>query len=208
MCVRLYEGKPEPQLNLGRRFLLVVSMAMYFSTISVGITSTSRGICPSRLSSSSADAGYYPASVHADQIYRTRANRDYCRQRGIRLGGKPLGRPVVQEQAEVRQQAVEDARIRNQIEGKFGQGKRRFSLARVMAKLATTAQTTIAITFLVMNCSAAAPAASFCLFEIYPALVAVCCRKLAVESISFERLSSGRVMFSCARNEAHFVPIS
>jgi transposase, IS5 family len=37
------------------------------------------------------------------------------------------------------------------MEGKFGVGKRRFSLARVMAKLAPTAETAIAITFLVMN---------------------------------------------------------
>jgi transposase, IS5 family len=95
--------------------------------------------------------GHYPASVHADQIYHTRANRAYCRQRGIRLSGKPLGRPAALEQAELRQQAREDAKIRNQIEGKFGQGKRRFSLARVMDKLASTAATTIAITFLVMN---------------------------------------------------------
>jgi transposase, IS5 family len=95
--------------------------------------------------------GHYPESVHADQIYRTRANREYCRVRGIRLSGKPLGRPVVSGQSELRQQERADARVRNQIEGKFGQGKRRFSLARVMAKLATTAETTIAITFLVMN---------------------------------------------------------
>jgi transposase, IS5 family len=31
--------------------------------------------------------GHYPESVHADQIYRTRANRTYCRERGIRLSG-------------------------------------------------------------------------------------------------------------------------
>jgi hypothetical protein len=37
------------------------------------------------------------------------------------------------------------------IEGKFGQAKRHFSLARVMAKLAETAQCAIAITFLVLN---------------------------------------------------------
>jgi transposase, IS5 family len=95
--------------------------------------------------------GHYPESVHADQIYRTRANREYCRVRGIRLSGKPLGRPVVSEQAALRQQERADARVRNQIEGKFGQGKRRFSWDRVMAKLALTAETTIAITFLVMN---------------------------------------------------------
>ncbi|WP_421655081.1 transposase [Leptothermofonsia sp. ETS-13] len=41
--------------------------------------------------------------------------------------------------------------MRNQIEGKLGVGKRRFSLGRVMAKLAPTAECTIAITFRVMN---------------------------------------------------------
>lgn len=95
--------------------------------------------------------GHYPASVHADQIYRTRANLKYCRDRGIRLSGKPLGRPKQSEQAEIQKQVQADAAIRNQVEGKFGVGKRRFSLARVMAKLAPTAETTIAVTFLVMN---------------------------------------------------------
>ena len=37
--------------------------------------------------------GYYPASVHADSPYRTRENRRYCQKLGIRLSGKPLGRP-------------------------------------------------------------------------------------------------------------------
>ncbi|WP_245824302.1 transposase, partial [Planktothrix tepida] len=36
---------------------------------------------------------------------------------------------------------------------KFGQGKRRFSLNRIMNKLAHTSETAIAITFLVMNLS-------------------------------------------------------
>jgi transposase, IS5 family len=95
--------------------------------------------------------GHYPESVHADQIYRTRANLQYCRERGIRLSGKPLGRPKQSEQADIQKQAQADAAIRNQVEGKFGVSKRCFSLARVMAKLASTAETAIAITFLVMN---------------------------------------------------------
>ena len=39
------------------------------------------------------------------------------------------------------------------MSGKFGQGKRRFSLNRVMTKLSHTSKTAIAITFLVMNLS-------------------------------------------------------
>ena len=37
--------------------------------------------------------GYYPSSVHVDKIYRTRANRAWCKERGIRISGPPLGRP-------------------------------------------------------------------------------------------------------------------
>ena len=49
--------------------------------------------------------GFYPVSVHADEIYRTRANRRYCKEKGIRLSGKPLGRPrkpTTENQAELR----------------------------------------------------------------------------------------------------------
>ena len=95
--------------------------------------------------------GHYPETIYADQIYRTRANHKWCKEHHIRLMGSPLGRPAEDQKAAVRQQAREDEKIRNHIEGKFGQGKRRFSLSRVMAKLASTAETAIAICFLVMN---------------------------------------------------------
>ena len=88
-----------------------------------------------------------------DKIYRTRENRAWCQERGIRISGPPLGRPPKNVSKENKKQAAYDEGIRNYIEGKFGQGKRRFSLGRVMAKLPHTSLTTIAITFLVMNLS-------------------------------------------------------
>ncbi|NJN11492.1 MAG: IS5 family transposase [Richelia sp. RM1_1_1] len=97
--------------------------------------------------------GYYPESVHVDKIYRTRDNRAWCKERGIRISGSPLGRPPKNISKESKRQAAYDERIRSSIEGKFGQGKRRFSLNRVMTKLSHTSQTAIAITFLVMNLS-------------------------------------------------------
>ena len=97
--------------------------------------------------------GFYPESVHVDKIYRTRENRAWCAERGIRISGPPLGRPQKNVSKEKKKQAKDDERIRNSIEGKFGQGKRRFSLGRVMAKLSHTSQTAIAISFLVMNLS-------------------------------------------------------
>ena len=101
--------------------------------------------------------GYYPESVHADQIYRTRENRRFCEKWGIRLSGPPLGRAKKVTEANA-SELLKDRRIRyqdeldrNAIEGKFGQGKRRFTLGLIMAKLATTSEAVITISFIVMN---------------------------------------------------------
>ncbi|KKK73094.1 hypothetical protein LCGC14_2897280, partial [marine sediment metagenome] len=101
--------------------------------------------------------GYYPESVHADQIYRTRKNRRYCKEKGIRLSGPPLGRPKQATEANA-SELRQDRRMHRQdeidriaIEGKFGQGKRRFSLSLIMAKLSATSEAVIAVSFIVMN---------------------------------------------------------
>ena len=101
--------------------------------------------------------GYYPETVLADKIYRTRKNRAYCKERGIRLSGPPLGRPKQitestqkELQANKRQQR-QDEKDRIAVEGKFGQGKRRFTLDRIMAKLAETSEAVIMVSFIVMN---------------------------------------------------------
>jgi hypothetical protein len=82
--------------------------------------------------------GFYPESIHVDRIYRTRDNRAWCKERGIRMSGPPLGRPPTNISKSTKKQAQLDERIRNSIEGKFGEAKRRFSLGRVMAKLSNT----------------------------------------------------------------------
>ena len=97
--------------------------------------------------------GFYPKSVHVDKLYRTRDNRHYCQANGIRMSGPPLGRPSEGSEGVLRQKqlAHQDEIDRIAIEGKFGQGKRRFSLARIMAKLAVTSETVVMVSFLVMN---------------------------------------------------------
>ena len=97
--------------------------------------------------------GYYPSSVHVDKIYRTRENRAWCKERGIRISGPPLGRPPKNVSKETKKQALDDERFRNGIEGKFGQAKRRYSLDCIMTKRHETSETSIAITFLVINLS-------------------------------------------------------
>ncbi len=114
--------------------------------------------------------GFYPASVHVDQIYRTRANRAFCKSLGIRMSGPPLGRPPKHVSAEDKQQARTDEGIRNRVEEKFGQAKRRFGLGRIMAKLASTSATQISLSFLVMNLEQALRRLFFALVLACPSL--------------------------------------
>jgi hypothetical protein len=111
------------------------------------------GDLKSQIEAYKAYTGYYPESVHVDKIYRTRDNRAWCTERGIKMSGPPLGRRPEHVSPEKKKQDLESEGIRNSIEGKFGQGKRRFSLGRVMTKLPDTSETAIALTFLVMNLS-------------------------------------------------------
>lgn len=97
--------------------------------------------------------GYYPEAVLADEIYRTKKNRDYCKERGIRLSGKPLGRPKknIEETIKDKQIAYEDSCKRNAIEGRNGNLKRRYSLDRIMCKLDETAKSEACMDLIAMN---------------------------------------------------------
>ncbi len=55
----------------------------------------------------------YPESVHVDKIYRTRANRAFCKLHGIRMSGPPLGRKPQSVSAADKKQALADEAIRN-----------------------------------------------------------------------------------------------
>jgi len=97
--------------------------------------------------------GCYPGSIHADTIYRTRGNRKFCKKHGIRLSGPALARPPSQigHRKAAQKQVRQDELDRIPFEGKFGQGKRRFSLSKIMSKLDCTSETAISVVFLVMN---------------------------------------------------------
>ena len=101
--------------------------------------------------------GIYPKSVHADKLYRTRDNLRYCKARKIRLSGPKLGRPPTVTMENVDRLKAEAKRARQDeidripIEGKFGQGKRKYGIGRLMTKLAETSETAISLCFLVMN---------------------------------------------------------
>lgn len=96
--------------------------------------------------------GCYPERICADRIYINTKNRNFCTRNNIRLSGKRLGRPPKDPEinAAHKQQLSADQRRRNEVEGCFGSGKRKYSLGLIMARLTKGAETLISMAFLVM----------------------------------------------------------
>lgn len=96
--------------------------------------------------------GYCPEVVIVDHIYGTRENRNYLKERGIRFFGKPLGRPRKEPMTAYQKMKQKIERgIRNQNEGKFGQGKNAYKLSMVRARSTKTSASWISCIFFVMN---------------------------------------------------------
>lgn len=97
--------------------------------------------------------GFYPEVLCVDKIYRSRDNLDFCKEHGIRLSGPKLGRPHSDPKKKRETSRIEqkDERMRIPIEGKFGEGKRCYTLDRLSTKLEKTSETSIMVSFIVMN---------------------------------------------------------
>jgi len=97
--------------------------------------------------------GVYPDRVLVDQIYRTRANLEFCKKHGIRVSGPKLGRPSVDEKVQRKDKRVtaKDQSDRIEIERYFSTAKRRNGLGLIMRKREDTSLTTIAMSVLVTN---------------------------------------------------------
>jgi len=93
--------------------------------------------------------GVWPSVVLADRAYVTRDNRAMCKiLGGIRLMGKPLGRP---RKDEPEWDGKEDIAHRVEIEGSFGILKTRYGWERIRTRLPETDTTTIWMAAFVMN---------------------------------------------------------
>ncbi|MCP9889146.1 transposase [Cyanobium sp. ATX 6A2] len=96
--------------------------------------------------------GCYPERICADRIYINTRNRNFCTRNNIRLSGKRLGRPPKDPEinAAYSQQLSADQRKRNEVEGCFGSGKRKYALDLVMPRLHRGAENSISMAFVVM----------------------------------------------------------
>jgi transposase, IS5 family len=96
--------------------------------------------------------GYYPELVQVDGIYLNRENRNWLKERNIRYTGKPLGRPQkIELTGYQKRKNRREMAERNQIEGKFGQGKNGYRLNQIRARLQKTSESWIGAIFFVMN---------------------------------------------------------
>lgn len=94
--------------------------------------------------------GCYPEKVSADAIFGNKANRKYLKENQIRFVGKQLGRPPKMSPAQRRKLQKEMAG-RNQIEGKFGQGKNAYGLQKIKARMKATSESWIMSIYFIMN---------------------------------------------------------
>jgi len=97
--------------------------------------------------------GCYPEWVSADKIYGSRENRKYMKSHGIKYTGHALGRPRMltdDQRKRVRERKKLNGQ-RSKIEGKFGEGKRKYDLDCVKARLPETSESWIAAVIFAMN---------------------------------------------------------
>lgn len=92
--------------------------------------------------------GHYPARALVDQIYRTRKNRDYCKEHGIRMSGPKLGRPS--RKASTKEE-YQDNTDRIEVERFFSLDKRCSGAGLIMTRLSDTTLSSIALSVFVTN---------------------------------------------------------
>ncbi len=95
--------------------------------------------------------GHYPERVLADQIYRTRDNRNFCKENGIRLSGPKLGRPNTVTAKADKKLEYQDNTDRIEVEREFSVDKRCYGMDRIVTKLEETQLTSIALSVFVAN---------------------------------------------------------
>ena len=96
--------------------------------------------------------GHYPERLLADQIYRTRDNRNFCKLHGIRLSDPKLGRPSLTKQSsKEKKQEYQDNTDRIEVERSFSLSKRCYGMDLIRTKLYDTTLTSIALSVFVMN---------------------------------------------------------
>ena len=85
----------------------------------------------------------------AGNIDKNRTNLNFCKEHGIRLSGKKLGRPKQSETD--KKTEYKDNTDRIEVERKFSLAKRKFGLGLLYTKLKNTTEASILLSVIAMN---------------------------------------------------------
>ena len=147
----IVRGKANAAVEFGAKISIsVVNGMTYLDTLSFNNYAESKYLEQSVMAYKKR-FGCFPETILVDQIYRNRDNRAFCKTNGIRINGPRLGRPPVDSSPEEKMGNRIDEGMRNQVEGKFGEAKRRFGLQRLLTRLPETSECLIAVNCIVMN---------------------------------------------------------
>jgi len=147
----IVRGKAKAPVEFGAKFDLSIDTEGYGRIEKISFDAYNESTClVAAIERFKNRTGHYPERVLADQIYRTRDNRAYCKLHGIRLSGPKLGRPSETAKADKKQE-YQDNTDRIEVERSFSLSKRCYGMGLIKTKLEETTLTSIALSVFVTN---------------------------------------------------------
>lgn len=147
----IVRGKVKEPVEFGAKFDLSLDSEGYGRIEKISFEAYNESVCLiEAVECFKERTGYYPERVLADQIYRTRENRSYCKEHGIRLSGPKLGRPSAAAKVDKKQE-YQDNTDRIEVERTFSLSKRCYGMDCITTKLEETQLTSVALSVFVMN---------------------------------------------------------
>jgi hypothetical protein len=146
----IVRGKAGKKVEFGTKIGLTLANGIIKAeTLSWDAYNESADLIP-HIESYKALHGYYPELAQVDKIYGTNKNRNWCKERNIRMTVAPKGKKVEQTKYQ-RKKSKKEYNERNQIEGKFGQAKQGYGLNNIKAKLNNTSHSWIGAVIFITN---------------------------------------------------------
>ena len=147
----IVRGKVKAPVEFGTKFDFSLDSEGYGCIKKISFEAYNESMCLiEAIERFKARTGYYPERVLADQIYRARENRSYCKEHGIRLSGPKLGRLCTTAQVDKKQE-YQDNTDRIEVECISSLGKCCYGMSCITTKLQETQMTSIALSVFVTN---------------------------------------------------------
>ena len=148
----IVRGKSDAPVEFGAKLAISIDSEGYTRIEKISFDAYNESVCLKEAVERFRErTGHYPERVLADQIYRTRENRSFCKGNGIRLSGPKLGRPSPVTSKTDKKLEYQDNIDRIEVEREFSTEKRCYGLGRIVTKLEETQLTSIALSVFVAN---------------------------------------------------------